>query len=127
MTVQTTAEGYLGIDLGTSSVKVVLVSAQGEELAHADAAYGVQHPGPGWAESAPLEWWRATTTAVRKALAAAPQVRPVAIGLSGQMHGVVPTRADGTPARNAILWADSRAEGELDAYESLPPDTRHRL
>lgn len=127
MTAQSTADAYLGVDLGTSSVKVVLVSGQGEEVAHADAAYAVHHPSPGWAESAPAEWWTATTTAVRAALAAAPHVRPVSIGLSGQMHGVVPTRADGTPARSAILWADSRAEGELDAYRSLPPDTRHRL
>ena len=111
MTAQTAADAYLGIDLGTSSVKVVLVGGQGEEVAHADAAYAVHHPSPGWAESAPADWWNADGDAQSgRRWPQRHSVRPVSIGLSGQMHGVVPTRADGTPARSAILWADSRAE-----------------
>src|SRR4051794_5267405 len=127
MTARTVEDAHLGIDLGTSSVKVLLVSQQGEQLAQADAQYGVHHPMPGWSESVPMDWWNATATAVRKAMAEVPQVRPVSIGLSGQMHGVVPTREDGSPARNAILWADSRALAELDAYRRLPPNSRRRL
>ena len=127
MTASTAEDAHLGIDLGTSSVKVVLLSQHGEQIAHADSTYAVCHPLPGWAESAPRDWWNATATAVRKAVAIAPQVRPASIGLSGQMHGVVPTRSDGSPVRNGILWADSRAQEQLDTYRSLPPDTRRRL
>src|SRR4051794_27778885 len=113
MTARTVVDAHLGIDLGTSSVKVLIVSQHGEQLAQADAPYGVYHPMPGWSESVPMDWWNATATAVREALSNVPQVRPASIGLSGQMHGVVATRADGSPARNAILWADSRAQAEL--------------
>lgn len=127
MTVSTVEEAYLGIDLGTSSVKAVLVGRQGHQIANADAAYAVHHPLPGWAESVPLEWWHATRAAVREVLGKAPHARPASIGLSGQMHGVVPTGADGAALRPGILWADSRAEGELRAYDSLAPDTRRRL
>ncbi len=120
MTASSATDALLGIDLGTSSVKVVLLDQQGSLIAQAEAEYGVSRPLPGWAESAPHDWWNATVTAVRTVVAAAPQARPAGIGLSGQMHGVVPTRADGSPVRNAILWADARAHDELDIYRQLP-------
>src|ERR671921_2145649 len=121
MTADTTSDAHLGVDLGTSSVKVVLLGRQGDQIAQADVAYGVCHPMPGWAESAPLDWWNATSTAVREVVAQAPHVRPGGIGLSGQMHGVVPTGPDGSPVRNGILWADSRSDEEIDIYRGLPP------
>src|SRR4051794_3637812 len=127
MTANTAADVHLGIDLGTSSVKVVLLAQEGELIAHAEAAYAVHHPLPGWAESSPLDWWNATATAVREAVARAPQVCPTSIGLSGQMHGVLPTRSDGTPLGNAILWADARAEEQVDSYRALPPAALRRL
>jgi xylulokinase len=127
MTANTTADASLGIDLGTSSVKVLMLSRQGEQVAHAEIAYAVCHPMPGWAESAPQDWWNATVTAVREAVVQAPQARPAGIGLSGQMHGVVPTGTDGTPVRNAILWADSRAQQELHVYRCLRSEARKRL
>ena len=127
MTVQPVPDAHLGIDLGTSSVKVVLLSGDGKQLAHADAGYAVTHPYPGWAETAPRDWWEATGAAVREVLTGAPGVRTVSIGLSGQMHGVVPTRADGTPIGRGVLWADSRAEQELQTYRLLSPGTRRRL
>lgn len=121
------ASAYLGIDLGTSSVKVLVLDRRGEQIAHTDVSYAVHHPAPGWAESAPHDWWNATVNAVREAVAQAPQARPVGIGLSGQMHGVVPTGTNGEPVRNAILWADSRAQEELDIYRGLRSETRERL
>src|SRR3954447_1768426 len=127
MTTTRTVDAHVGIDLGTSSVKVVLLGEQGERIPDADAPYEVRHPRTGWAESAPGDWWTATTGAVREAMSRAGRTRPVSIGLSGQMHGVVATGPDGEPLRDAVLWADSRAEEELDLYRCLPPDTRRRL
>ncbi|MGI8592743.1 MAG: FGGY family carbohydrate kinase, partial [Nakamurella sp.] len=116
----------LGIDVGTSSVKVVLINLAGHVLAQARADYSVQRPHKGWAETDPELWWSAildATTQVR----AASNVPPAAIGLSGQMHGVVLCGADGTPIRPAMLWSDSRAEPQLASYRLLPAEVRARL
>lgn len=122
----------LGIDLGTSSVKVVLTDADGALLAGAGADYPVSRPKAGWAETDPEEWWRGIRRATAQVLGglsggAAAGDRPLAIGLSGQMHGVVLSAADGTPVRPAVLWADARAEHQLAVYRSLPSDLRARL
>jgi xylulokinase len=117
----------LGIDLGTSSVKVLILDEQGRTVSTSKADYKVLAPHPGWAESDPAEWWSATVTAVRAAKALQPEVQISAIGLSGQMHGVVPTDAEGRPARAAMLWADTRAEEELARYHNLPVTTLQRL
>src|ERR1700730_15515266 len=98
----------LGIDLGTSSVKVIVLDTQGQTLSVSKADYEVMAPQLGWAESNPREWWHATISAVQAAVAQAPHARITAVGLSGQMHGVVLTDKDGRPARAALLWADNR-------------------
>jgi xylulokinase len=116
----------LGVDLGTSSVKVVVCGLDGAVVAQAGAEYGVRNDRPGWAESDPEEWWGAVRTAVRAAVASA-GADPVAIGLSGQMHGLVPAADDGRPVRDAILWADSRAVDQVKRYRELPDDVRRRL
>src|SRR5215207_1123890 len=121
------APTFLGIDLGTSSVKVVLTDQMGRVRASATAEYPVNRPSPDWAETKPEDWWRAVRQAVSGVLTSSGDRKPAAIGLSGQMHGVVLCTADGTPARPAILWADSRAESELDLYRNLPADVRRRL
>ena len=111
----------LGIDLGTSSVKAIVLDMHGQPLSMSKADYKVMAPQPGWAESDPGEWWEATVSAVQAALARAPQARITAIGLSGQMHGVVLTDKESRPVRAALLWADTRAEKELKRYQALPP------
>ena len=121
-----TAPALLGIDLGTSSVKAVVMDLTGTLLAQATADYPVSNPHAGWAETDPEQWWSAITTAVRQATAAS-RARISGIGLSGQMHGVVPTDAAGTPVRPAMLWADSRAVDQLTGYRNLPEPTRSRL
>lgn len=118
--------GLLGIDLGTASVKVVLVGLDGRLLATAQRSYDVVHPHPGWSESAPETWWLAVVAAVRDVVAAA-RASPVGIGLSGQMHGVVLAGADRRPLRPAILWSDSRAAQEVRLLEALPEEVRRRL
>jgi xylulokinase len=99
----------LGIDLGTSSVKIIILDTHGHTLSTSKASYTVTSPQPGWSESSPDAWWSATLSAIRSAIAQAPQADITAIGLSGQMHGVVITNTQGLPIRPAMLWADTRA------------------
>jgi len=114
-----TSPALLGIDLGTGSVKAVVIDLTGALLAQASADYPVSNPHVGWAETDPELWWSAIITAVRQA-AALSDARISGIGLSGQMHGVVPTDASGRPVRPAMLWADARALDQLAVYRDLP-------
>lgn len=116
----------LGIDLGTSSVKAVVARLDGSVAGQAHADYQVGSPRPGWSETAPADWLAATAAAVRSAVARA-GADPVAVGLSGQMHGLVATAVDGRPVRPAMLWSDARAMAELASYRLLPPAALARL
>lgn len=112
----------LGIDLGTSTAKAVLIDASGRVRATASAGYAISAPRPGWAEQAPEDWRRAATKAVR-ALAAEPTAAAAlaglrAIGLSGQMHGTVVLNRHGAPPRPAIIWADGRSAAEAQALNA---------
>src|SRR5215218_7095635 len=118
---------FLGVDLGTSSVKVILTDPSGQEIASSSGEYPISRPEPDWAEVDPEDWWLAIGKGVRRVIAAAAGALPSGIGLSGQMHGVVLCRADGAPVRPAVLWADARAEAELDIYRNLPEPVRNRL
>lgn len=116
----------LGIDLGTQSVKALLLATDGTVLAEASSPYPVHAPQIGWAESDPEDWWSATAIAVKQAVGAhSSQVQ--AIGLSGQMHGVVLSDEAATPLRRAVLWADSRTREFLAVYHSLAPSLLERL
>ena len=117
----------LGIDLGTSSVKVIVLDTHGHTLSMSKAGYAAMAPQPGWSESDPNEWWSATVSAVQTALAQAPQAEITAVGLSGQMHGVVLVNEEGLPVRAAMLWADERAQAELERYRILPASQVERL
>jgi xylulokinase len=116
----------LGIDLGTSSAKAVVIDTGGLVLSQASASYAVTSERPGYAESEPEDWWAAVVACTREAVQAA-GARPVAIGLSGQMHGLVLAARDGGALRPALLWADSRAAGCLQAYRSLGAPALARL
>jgi xylulokinase len=113
----------LGIDLGTSQVKALVMTPGGEILGRGRAGYPVVSPGEGRAETDPAAWWRATTAAVREALAdASADVEVAAVGIDGQMHGVVLAGDDGNAVRPAILWLDRRAEAEAARYGELPAE-----
>jgi xylulokinase len=116
----------LGIDLGTGSVKTVLLDDAGHQLAATSSPVGVSSPRAGWAESDPEEWWSAVRTAVRELveLLDGAQHQVGAIGLSAQMHGVVLTTASGQALRPAILHLDRRAQDDLAAYRALPERVR---
>lgn len=116
----------LGIDLGTQSVKVASVDVDGHVRASASRAYEVASPQPGWAEADPQAWWAAAMSAAEEVLAISD--RPVAIGVSGQMHGVVLCDAMGDPLRPAITWADSRSTDQAARLSSeLGPEQLARL
>jgi len=120
----------LGLDLGTSSAKAVVTDTGGRVLAQASAGYAVISAKAGYAESDPGDWWSAVRACACEAVQAAVRAggaRPSAIGLSGQMHGLVLTSADGEALRPALLWADSRATGALAAYRRLEPAALARL
>lgn len=98
----------IGIDLGTQSVKVALVDDEGRVTTSAVRPYAVESVHPGWAETDPSAWLAAAVDAGREVLSAHGD-RPSAVGLSGQMHGVVLCADDGRPLRRAITWADARS------------------
>ena len=106
---------FLGIDLGTSAVKTVLVDHRQMVLASASVRLETARPQPGWSEQAPQDWWDAVCAAIdalrRDAVDAMRRVRGV--GLSGQMHGLVLLDAAGRVLRPAILWNDQRASEEV--------------
>ncbi|HDR9534630.1 TPA: carbohydrate kinase, partial [Burkholderia stabilis] len=105
----------LGIDLGTGSVKLVTLDADGVERAVASEPYALSSPQPGWAEIAPDAWWQALVRAAAR-LPAGEREQVEAIGFSGQMHGVVLIDAAGQPVRPALLWPDTRAVREAAAW-----------
>ncbi|HEV2581161.1 MAG TPA: FGGY family carbohydrate kinase [Ktedonobacteraceae bacterium] len=119
--------GIIGIDLGTSSAKVLIIDGRGKTLGAGRADYAVLTPQPGWAESDPAAWRQAVVSAVRAAMAQAGQPTIAGIGLSGQMHGVVLADDQGRALRPALLWPDSRAGAELEGYRALPEDALQRL
>ena len=117
---------FLGIDLGTSSLKALVLDVDGAIVGSAAASYSMSAPQPGWSESDPQDWWQAAATAARQA-AGDHAAEIAAIGLSGQMHGVVLSDDMGQPLRPAILWPDVRTRRQLDAYRELGQDMRRKL
>ena len=117
---------YLGIDLGTSGVKLLLLDAAHTVIATADAAVPQYRPQPTWSEQHPADWLAAVEAAVAQLRAQVPtawaQVR--GIGLSGHMHGAVVLGAQGQVLRPAILWNDGRASAECAALEQAVPTSR---
>ena len=93
-----------------------MIDTGGRVLAQASAGYAVTSARAGYAESEPADWWEAVTACAREAVTAAVGAggaRPAAVGLSGQMHGLVMAARDGEALRPALLWADSRATASL--------------
>ncbi len=115
---------FLGIDIGTSAVKAVLVDGDQRLLAEAEVPLAISRPHPLWSEQEPDAWWAATCAV----LAALRSARPAdwaavrGIGLSGQMHGAVVLDAADRPLRPAILWNDGRAQAECRLLATRVPD-----
>ncbi|HHI69882.1 MAG TPA: xylulokinase, partial [Rhodobacteraceae bacterium] len=113
---------YLGIDLGTSGVRVILTDSGGDILAVRDQAYPVAHPHRGWSEQNPQDWIDATEQAILSLKASKPREMAAveAIGLSGQMHGAVLLDSNDQVLRPCILWNDTRAAKEAAELDAIP-------
>ncbi len=103
----------VGLDVGTTGVKAVAISADGEVLARAEEEYPLSIPQPGWAEQDPEDWWRAG----ERALAAVGANDAASVGLTGQMHGLVLLDSADRVLRPAILWNDQRTAAECVEIE----------
>ena len=89
-----TEAALMGVDLGTSGVKVVIIDEDGNMLAQASSKYPISTPAPNWAEQDPESWWSAVREAIRAALKILGPRRILAMGFSGQMHGTREGRED---------------------------------
>lgn len=116
-----TADGFvLGIDVSTTATKAVLIDGDGAVRATGTAEYPLSVPRPMWSEQDPALWWTGATTAIRAALASAGVGGDAiaAVGLTGQMHGLVLLDAADAVIRPAILWNDQRTGPECDWIRS---------
>ncbi len=114
---------YLGIDIGTSSVKAVLLDERGGIAHQSTSRLEVSRPAPGFSEQDPEAWWQATLRAVA-ALPEGARAAVRALGLSGQMHGATLLDARDRPLRPAILWNDGRSAAECAELERREPAAR---
>lgn len=133
---------FLGLDLGTSGLKGVLVNDRGQVIASHLCEYPLHHPQPLWSEQHPEDWWQACLQVAQALRQQAPQAWQdvVALGLSGQMHGAVLVDQHQQPLRPAILWNDGRAHqqcqllrqrcpalGQLAGVQAMPGFTAPKL
>ena len=108
---------FLGMDVGTSGTRAVLVDENGRVVSSASEEHApFRTPHPGWAEQDPEDWWRAALIAIKAAIAAAPAPhQPIAgVGLTGQMHGAVMLDKDGIVLRPSLIWCDTRTQPQCD-------------
>jgi xylulokinase len=109
----------IGIDIGTSSAKTVLIDRLGRVVTWQDQEYPITSPHPDWAEQDPETWLQAVLNTVRGVLreSGIPPRQIAGIGLAGQMHGLVCLDAAGKPVRPAIIWADRRSKPQLQRLQ----------
>ncbi|GGP25281.1 xylulokinase [Silvimonas amylolytica] len=120
---------FIGIDLGTSSLKAIVLDRAGTVRASASAPLTVSRPQPLWSEQNPADWWAACESAIPAVLALAASEGIVAsdieaIGLTGQMHGATLLDTSGNVLRPAMLWNDGRAFAQCTALEKRVPQSR---
>src|SRR5215216_1450004 len=107
---------FLGIDTSTTSSKALLIDEEGKVIGVASSPHTLQIPHPLWSEQDPREWWGAVSASIRSVLEKAKigGERIGAIGLTGQMHGLVLLDETGMVLRPAILWNDQRTQSQCD-------------
>lgn len=115
----------IGLDLGTSGVRAIAVKVNGQLVAQATRAYPLRMPYPGWVEQDPADWVQASFAVLKEVTQQFAQqdipVEAIALGLSGQMHGMVALTGEGSVVRPAILWNDQRTGEVVEAMEAIIP------
>lgn len=123
-----TQAAFLGIDVGTSSIKVVAVAPDGQLLSIGSSPMTVDVQRPGWSEQNPEDWWNGTCSAIKQALAKIDSPEVLGVGLSGQMHSLVALDESLEVVRPAILWNDVRSSAEAAwVRETVGSDSLRRL
>ncbi|HNB41648.1 MAG TPA: xylulokinase [Anaerolineales bacterium] len=112
---------FLGIDTSTTSSKALLIDSNGVVIAVAAASHTLQTPKPLWSEQNPREWWDAVAASIKSVLekAGVSGERVVAVGLTGQMHGLILLDENGSVLRPAILWNDQRTQSQCDEIHQV--------
>ncbi len=117
---------FIGIDLGTSATKTILISQSGKVLASDSYKYSIYQPENGWAEQDPEDWKRAVLVTLKNVVEKAKisNDNVIGIGLSGQMHGLVMLDENGAPLRRSIIWCDQRSGNQEKEMQALMPKER---
>jgi xylulokinase len=112
---------FLGIDTSTTSSKALLIDEGGQVIAVASSPHSLQSPRPLWSEQSPLEWWESVSASIRSVLerAGVGGEQVAAVGLTGQMHGLVLLDESGYVLRPAILWNDQRTQSQCDEIHQI--------
>ena len=105
---------YIGVDLGTSAVKLLLVNERGDILGEVSKEYPVYYPKSGWSEQNPADWWTAVKSGITELTADYDKSEIAGIGAGGQMHGLVVLDENDDVIRPAILWNDGRTQSQVD-------------
>lgn len=117
-------EYYLGLDLGTGSLKTVLFDVNGREIAQSTLEYPLYQPHNGWSEQEPEDWYQAAITTVRDVMeqSGVPKEAVKGLGISGQMMGIVMVDKNGQALRRAILWNDGRTSESCEHIRQIVGD-----
>ncbi|MDE5587925.1 MAG: xylulokinase [Acetatifactor sp.] len=110
---------YIGIDLGTSAVKLLLMDSEGKIVNVVSREYPLYFPHPGWSEQNPEDWYAQTMEGIRELLQGADKTQVAGISFGGQMHGLVILDKDDNVIRPAILWNDGRTTEETDYLNNV--------
>lgn len=105
---------YIGLDLGTSALKLLLMSGQGQICKIISKEYPISFPKPGWSEQNPVDWWNAAVDGIRELIRDVDKDQIKGISFGGQMHGLVVLDKDDNVIRPAILWNDGRTTEECN-------------
>ena len=103
---------YIGADLGTSALKLVLTDNKKNIIRTVTKSYDVRYPAPGWSEQSPEDWWTAFASGIKELITDIPKEDIAGIGAAGQMHGLVILDGNDNVIRPAILWNDGRTDKE---------------
>lgn len=110
---------YIGADLGTSALKLLLVDVDGNIVNTVTNSYDVCYPAPGWSEQSPQDWWDAFVTGVKELISDVCAENICAIAVAGQMHGLVALDKEDHVIRPAILWNDGRTAQETEFLNTV--------